>query len=200
MGRGDPRLAEDELAAALRRGERSALRRFYDEQRDAALRTALRILGQRADAEDAVHDAFVALQAGIAGFRGRGTLAAWFFRILTRRCLELRRRRARERADTAGRLSELPGPPAPAGAALGELARALDAALGELPLRQRLVFGLTEIEGFRSVEVARILGLDAGTVRFHLFRARRALQQRLAAHRPPVDVVPLALSGEGAES
>ncbi len=58
--------------------------------------------------------------------------------------------------------------------------RALEQALGELPLRQRQVFLLREWQGFSVEETARILGCSAGAVKQHHFRALKALRGKLA--------------------
>jgi RNA polymerase sigma-70 factor (ECF subfamily) len=57
-------------------------------------------------------------------------------------------------------------------------------ALARLPERQREVFDLVDLQGFAAHEVAALLGLDDGTVRAHLFRARRAVRAAILALAP----------------
>ena len=58
----------------------------------------------------------------------------------------------------------------------------LDREIQKLPLQQRLVFTLLEVEGCSHAEVQEILDLKAGTVRYHLHQARRVLRTRLACY------------------
>ncbi len=173
------------IVEALKQGDRLAFRRFHDERKDAALRLALRILGNREDAEDAVQDAFVDLFRHIDGFREASSLSTWFYRIVVTSCLRVRDRRARRRdaqpgrEDTGSDAALAAKAPAAPGPEVSEAARALDAALGRLPERQRVVFCLSEVEGLAAGEVAEVLGIDAGTARYHLSKARARLREIL---------------------
>ena len=168
-------IRDSHLASALARGEQSAYRLLYQRHGPAMLRIATRILGRREDAEDAVQDAFVRLYRSAAAFKGRSSLSTWIYRIVVNTCLhELRQQRTRACLASADALStEAPDP------ATSEAQAVLEREVAELPDRQRLVFTLAEIERISLTEVARILTLRPGTVRYHLFKARKQLQERL---------------------
>ena len=162
--------------------DRDAFRRFYLAEHGRALRVAARILGELASAEDAVHDAFVAAYRGFPALRESDRASSWFLRIVVRQCLRVQGRftAARLELDAAAGEFRAPSPTGPD----FELRDHLKQALARLPLRQRTSFWLKEIEGFTAVETASILGLSSATVRFHCFRARRALRRSLAAFDP----------------
>ncbi len=146
-----------------------------------AFRIALRLLGQREDAEDLVQEAFVLAFQHLDRFRLGQPFGPWFHRILVNRGLNLRRGRARRAMqsitedvpageDSPGRLAER-----------SELADRLRAALATLPERERTIVELFDLEGFDSGEIAQILELPRGTVRWLLHRARQALRREMHA-------------------
>jgi RNA polymerase sigma-70 factor (ECF subfamily) len=174
--------SDQALVDSLKRGDLSAFRELYQRHRDSMLRLAIRVLGHRADAEDAVHDAFLTLYGKVAGFRGRSAFTTWFYRIVVNACLQIQRRTPRH--------SELGDQDAVTTLADKSEAREtleiLDRAIQALPLKQRTVFSLAEIEGFSLKETAAILGIRSGTARYHLHmaksRLRKGLRQWLGPH------------------
>jgi RNA polymerase sigma-70 factor (ECF subfamily) len=141
-------------------------------------RLAARLMGNTADAEDAVQDAylraFTALRAG--RFDGRAELRTWLYRIVTNACLDgLRRRRSRP----------VPAGDWPEGSFDGRVTaearlalRELDRWLGHLPPEQRATLVLRFVEGLSSAEVATIMDCSEGAVEQRLVRARASLRQK----------------------
>ena len=144
-----------------------------------AFGVAYRLMGHREDAEDLVQEAFLAALERIDTFQpGRG-FAPWFFRILVNRGLNARKARSLRTTE------EIPdsaagGVSPEREAERMELRDGLRAALDGLPARQRTVVQLFELEGFSGPEIAGILEISEGTVRWHLHEARRALRRVLA--------------------
>jgi RNA polymerase sigma-70 factor (ECF subfamily) len=176
--------ADDEpaLVERVRRGDPAAFDALVGSYMRRAFAVAYRLLGNREDAEDLVQDAFMAVLQKIDTFeRGRG-FSPWFFRILVNRGLNARKARALRTTD------EIPVAAAAAGfsperqAEQTELRDRLRGALAALPERQRVIVELFELEGFGSTEIAEILEIADGTVRWHLHEARKALRQALAAY------------------
>jgi len=196
-----PREADTRVAVAVKAfqaaGNLDQARDVYAElverhQRRAA-RIAFHYLRDGADADEAVQDAFVKAYTHMATFREELPFEVWFTRILINGCLDrLKARRRRERwiarptidSDGVERdpAEHLPSRgPSPEDQVLrDERRRRLQAALTELPERQRLVFVLSHFEGRTSREVSAITGLNESTVRVHLFRAIRRLRSLLA--------------------
>ena len=146
-----------------------------------AFAVAFRVLGHQEDAEDVVQEAFLAALANIRTFDtsrpfGPGSIASSSPAGSTsgRPGAGGRPRRSR----TAWLASGAPGPAADAEQA--GLRATIAAALGRLPERQRMVVQLFELDGFSGAEIATMLGISPGTVRWYLHEARQALRGMLA--------------------
>ncbi len=160
-----------------------------------AMRLALYLLRDAAEADEAVQDTFVKVFTHITSYREDLPFEAWFTRILANTCRDrqkARRRRERwetigfERADRTGSavdLAQAPGP-SPEDALLGsERRQELMSAIDTLPRRQRDILLLCHVEGQSPREVGAMTGLTESTVRVHLFRALRKLRGALEAGR-----------------
>jgi len=146
-----------------------------------AFAVAYRVLGHREDAEDVVQEAFLAALANIRTFDTSRRFGPWLYRIVVTRGLNFRKSRSRrttEALDDAGVASGAPGPAA--AAEHSGLRATIAAALGRLPERQRMVVQLFELDGFSGAEIAAMLGISPGTVRWYLHEARQALRGMLA--------------------
>jgi RNA polymerase sigma-70 factor (ECF subfamily) len=149
-----------------------------------ALSVAYRVLEHPEDAEDLVQDTFLVVLEKIDTFRADRSFAPWFFRILINRALNARKAR------WVRRTSEIPADAPAAGgspetlAARAELRQRITGALAGMPEPRRTIVKLYELEGFSGPEIAEILDLAAGTVRWHLFHARSALRDALGSYAP----------------
>ena len=173
---------EAALVERVRHGEADAFDSLVSRYMRRAFSVAYRLLGNREDAEDLVQDTFLAVLRKIDTFQRGRAFSPWFFRILVNRGLNARKARALRTTDA------LPDD-APASAASperaaeqAELRGRLRTAMDGLPERQRVIVELFELEGFGGAEIAEILEISDGTVRWHLHEARKALRQVLAAY------------------
>jgi RNA polymerase sigma-70 factor (ECF subfamily) len=172
-----------ELVERLRAGDRRAVEEVYVAHHAAIRRFAQRLVGDEASAEDIVHEAFLALPRAIRAFRGEGTLRAFLIGVAvnhSRRHVRsaMSRRRATERLTDREQLAPR-SVDATDELVRARLAAALVRALDELPIDQRVVFVLCEVEQRTSVEVSAIVGAPEGTVRTRLFHAKRKLREAL---------------------
>jgi RNA polymerase sigma-70 factor (ECF subfamily) len=177
--------ADDEpaLVERVRRGDAAAFDALAGRYTRRAFAVAYRLLGNREDAEDLVQDAFMAVLQKIDTFeRGRG-FSPWFFRILVNRGLNARKSRALRTTEEIPAASAAGGASPERHAEQTELRDRLRRAMAVLPERQRVIVDLFELEGFGSMEIAEILEIADGTVRWHLHEARKALRQALAAYQ-----------------
>ena len=158
-----------------------------------AFGAALRMTGNRQDAEDLVQEAALAAYRGLATFQPGTNFKAWFFRIMMN-CYLTSRRRARPetsmeeledshaayyfmRTAEAGLHARFDDP---AAATIGQMAQEdVARALEGLPEEFRIVCTLYFMEDLSYQEIADILGLPVGTVRSRLHRGRKMLQKRL---------------------
>ncbi|HEU0299379.1 MAG TPA: sigma-70 family RNA polymerase sigma factor [Longimicrobium sp.] len=173
---------EPALVERVRRGDPAAFDALVTRYLRRAFAVAYRLLGNREDAEDLVQETFMAVLQKIDRFERGRPFSPWFFRILVNRGLNARKARAVRATD------EIPGDAAAAGASperhaeQAELRARLRRAMEALPERQRVIVELFELEGFGGPEIAEILEISDGTVRWHLHEARKALRQALAAY------------------
>jgi RNA polymerase sigma-70 factor, ECF subfamily len=181
-GRAAPAVEVDdtELVERVRAGETAAFDLLVTRHMKRAYSVAYRLLGQREDAEDLVQDAFLAALEKIDTFKAGRSFAPWFYRILVNRGLNSRKSRSLRRMDAL--------PPEIADTSRSplrdteqaELREQLTVVLATLPPRQKSIVELFELEGFSSLEIAEVLGLSDGTVRWHLHQARAKLREALA--------------------
>ena len=176
MSDSPPRLLSEEqhLLAGCLAQDRQAQSRLYQQYKTAMFSSALRILGDRVLAQDALQEAFVDIFQGLAGFRQQSTLGAWIKIIVVRRALLTLRHEQRMEVYDQDRHPE------PLVAWHDNLTgEALDKAIGELPAGYRAVFCLVEVEGYAHSEVAEMLGIAEGTSKSQLYHAKRLLQRKL---------------------
>lgn len=168
------------LVERVRAGEAAAFDLLVTRHMKRAFSVAYRLLGQREDAEDLVHEAFLAALQKIDTFQSGRSFAPWFYRILVNRGLNARKSRSLRR------MEELPAEVTDhAHSPLRETERSelrdqLVGAVATLPPKQQAIVQLFEVEGFSSPEIAEILELSDGTVRWHLHQARAKLREAMA--------------------
>ncbi|MCD7440778.1 sigma-70 family RNA polymerase sigma factor [Streptomyces lincolnensis] len=173
------------LAIRAAEGDEDAFSVLVRRHAPALIRLATRLLGSRAEAEDAVQDAFLSAWRSLPEFHGRASFGTWMYRIVTNRCLNvLRARKPVAPLETVGDLPAAEHATSPvriteARDAVRELREALDL----LSAEQRACWVLRELDG-RSYEfVADAVGISQEAVRARVFRARRCLTQALGAWR-----------------
>lgn len=168
-----------ELVAAVRRGDAVAADALVRRHYRAAFATALAVLGESMDAEDACQDGFVRALDRIDDCRAPDRFVYWLLSIVRHHALNLRERR---RVRSGPPLDEVDAPArgdASGRAAQGELRARLVAALGRLTVVQREVILLKHLEGWEHRQIADALGISEGMSRQHVFEGRRILRQSL---------------------
>jgi RNA polymerase sigma-70 factor (ECF subfamily) len=175
-----PGESDETLAERVRQGEATAFDTLVERHMRRAFAVAYRILRHREDAEDLVQEAFLIALERIDSFERGRSFAPWFFRIVVNRGLNARRSRVLRTTEEipAGAAARGAGPDVEA--ERSEAREHISAAAARLPERERGVLRLFELEGFSGAEIAQILEIPDGTVRWHLHRARRAMREMLA--------------------
>ena len=95
MSQPSPQPSDDDLLARSSRGDREALEQLFQRYRLAAYRVAHRLLGNEADALDAVQDGFIKALTHLSGFQGRSSFKTWLLRVVSNSALDLGRQRGR---------------------------------------------------------------------------------------------------------
>lgn len=151
---------------------------LFERYADGIYTLGVRILRDRHLAEDLVQDTFVKVLRGTAPYSGEGSLAGWVYRIGYNQALDtLRKRRETPLDATAPEIwVTQTDSSAETRAMAGELARALDAAILELPETLRSAFVLRDVEELSTKEVAEVLEIGESAVKMRLSRAREQLR------------------------
>lgn len=174
--------SDDELVAAIRRGETAAFEKLMRRYNQRLFRTARALLRNEAEAEDVVQETFVRAFRHLDEFEGRSSVATWLTRIALNEALaRVKRARRFESADNdqEGRTlrveSSRPGPEEETAAR--ELRAVLTAAVDALPDELRSIFVMREVEGMSTLEAAEVLQISSEAARVRLHRARAELQR-----------------------
>ena len=164
------------LLAAAQDGDVDAFEALVRRHQTAVYRVALRMLGSRADAQDATQDTFVRAWRALPRFRRHSAVSTWFYRIVTRRSLDLiAARRPTEHIDDL----EFASATDPARTTeQQERLRAVTQAIAALPGEQRAALVLREFEGLSYQEVAEVLGTSLPAVKGRIHRARLTVIQQ----------------------
>ncbi|MEP1143339.1 MAG: sigma-70 family RNA polymerase sigma factor [Henriciella sp.] len=166
----------DELLVTLARaGDRKAANRLAARWYPRLMRTALRLLQDRGDAEEAVQEAWAGICRGWPRLSDPAMFPGWAFGILRRKCVDRIRKTQTDRARTA----PLEAAPEPSQPARGELQVEIDQALSGLSDEHRLAAILYFGEGLRLNEIAAVTGVPVGTAKSRIFHARQHLKSRL---------------------
>ncbi|MFF0368726.1 RNA polymerase sigma factor SigM [Micromonospora sp. NPDC005087] len=179
-----------ELLRAHASGDRDAFAELFHRHRDRLWAVALRTLGDREEAADALQDALLSAHRAAARFRGDSAVTTWLHRIVVNACLDrIRRRQAHPTVplpdgNRAGDGSGTPGVEPAAPAQDHDTALVVREALAALPVEQRAALVLVDLQGYPVAEVARILGVAEGTVKSRCARGRTRLAVLLGHLRP----------------
>ena len=167
---------------------------LYHDNADRMHRFAQRLCGETEDARDLVQETFLNAYRGLPQFRGDAQFSTWLYRIASRICLAMRRRRKGEpehelsieefipTSDGELRLQIAADGLTPEQAlANKQLRRALRQAIQQLPAKYRLVLVLRDMEGLSAKEVGTVIGLSERAVKSRLHRARLFVRRELTA-------------------
>lgn len=174
-------MKDAELAVLAQAGNREAFGELVRRYAGQARRVARAVLRDPQDADDAVQDAFLSALRNLGRYDATRPFGPWLLRIVSNAALDrLRRERVRATEAIAPEVAARDAAPDRL-ADRAALSDALRAALATLPERQRVAVVLFDVEGYSHGEIAEILGIPEGTVRSHVFHARRTLRAALAA-------------------
>jgi len=171
------------LASSVATGDANAFVALVTQLQPRVFRWAVALSGDVDEAEDITQEVFIRVYRAAGTFRGDGPFEAWLYRI-TRRVLLRMRRKKQSPPEHAGSPLEVyvtdPGARVDRHRAV-ELIREMAA---ELPMRQREVFVLCDLEGHTPSEAAQLIGVKDVSVRASLFKARAAIRRSILATHP----------------
>lgn len=172
-------MTDSEIIAEVLRGNASAERELYDAHMDRIYRLAWRMAGDESLARDLTQDTFIRAFSRLADFRGDSSLSTWLHSIAVSVILnglkKVKRIHGREMGGDA-----LPEVAISVREAEPDLKVRLRRAIELLPDGYRTVFVMHDVEGYTHEEIASALGVQPGTSKAQLFRARARLRTELA--------------------
>ena len=173
---------ERELIERCRSGDDTAFAELVDHYKDLVYGLIYRMVRDRGIADDLAQDVFLKVHRGLPYFRGEARLSTWIFRIVQNACVQSR---AARRPDVP--LEDVSDPNRPprqfgsedqAFGAIEDRDR-LDKALAQLPPNYRMLVVAHYMRGVQYEALAEALNLPLGTVKTHLYRAKRRLRELL---------------------
>lgn len=178
------------LVEQAKQGSREAFTALMELHQAKVYNLALRMTGSPEDAADLSQEAFLNAWRGLPSFQGDSAFSTWLYRLTSNACIDfLRREKRRQNVDSALSLDDgetdlasvIPDrAPSPQAVLEGkELKEAIRQGLEQLSEEHRQVLVLREVTGLSYAEIAKVTGLEEGTVKSRIARARLALRNIL---------------------
>ena len=167
---------ERELIERCRAGDDSAFGELVDRYKNLVYAMVYRMMPDRSQVDDLAQEVFLKVHRGLPYFRGDARLSTWIYRIVSNVCVQAR---------ASGRRLPTRVEPVDAGAADAsfadfELKDRLDKAMDQLPENYRLLIAAHYLQGVQYEALAEALDIPVGTVKTHLYRAKRRLRELLS--------------------
>lgn len=161
-------------------GDLAAFEELVRRNQARAWALAWRCLGDAAEAEDIVQEAFLKIFKAASRYQPSASFRTYLYRVITRLCIDSEEKKHPEYTDNLGFIPDLARGPE-ALVAQNELSDAVRKCLADLPMNQRLAITLRHYDAMSYDEIAEILDVSTKAVDSLLQRARDALRQRLGA-------------------
>ena len=174
-------LSDEALMERTGRGDEAAYRIIVERHLSRSLGFATRMLGDRADGEEVMQEAFLKLWRGAPSWEAGGArFTTWFYRVVLNLCIDRQRKRRGRQVpieDAGDPQDERQG--AEADLHDRQVSRQIDGALAQLPDRQREALSLCYLQGLSNKEAADVLQMNIKALESLLTRGRAALKQKL---------------------
>ena len=181
-------MEERELVRAAQGGDQGAFGQLVEANQGKIYTLCYRMTGNPEDAADLTQEAFLNAWRGLGGFGGQSSFSTWLYRLASNACIDFLRREKRRSAlsmtlegEGEDKQAEIPDETASPERSLEkkEARQAVRKALAALSPEHREVLMLRELEGLSYQEIGQALGLEEGTVKSRIARARLALRDFL---------------------
>ena len=175
----------EELVRAAAKGDEDAFAELVRLHEKKVYNLALRMCGNAEDACDAAQEAFLSAWKGLPNFRGEAGFPTWLYRLTSNAAIDLLRKNKNQRGEVSLDCEDTGIDPVDDGPSLqeqaegAELREAVAAGLALLSVDHRQVLVLREMQELSYEEISAMLGVDLGTVKSRISRARSALRKIL---------------------
>lgn len=183
---------ETELIQKAAQGDQDAFARLLELHQNKVYGLTLRLVGSPEDAMELTQETFFNAWRGLPNFHADSKFSTWLYRLATNAAIDFLRREKRRKNlstiplstdDDSDRVLDIPDQRFTPQSQLErqELQEAVHRGLGQLSDEHRQVLVLRELNGLSYTEIAQVLGIEEGTVKSRIFRARLALRNILLA-------------------
>ena len=185
-------MSDKEFIEKLKQGKQDAFSQLLDDFQQKVFGTCISFVPNKEDAEDIAQEVFLEVFKSISKFKGNSKLSTWIYRIATNKCLEfIRKKNTKKRfafmqtimgneipMDKTSYFTDFNHP----GIVLEnkEKSAIIFKAINTLPETQRVIFTLAKIDGKSYQEIVEITGKSLSSVESIMFRAKKALKEKLA--------------------
>lgn len=180
--------SDELLLRRAQKGDAEAFEELMVAQESRMYAIALRMMGNREDAQDCAQEAMVRIYRAMGSFKGQSSLATWIYRITMNTCLDELRRRKVRKVTSLDTLVESGWSPTDKGETpeeyglRSEKQTVLNDAIQSLPDDMRAAIVLRDIKGYTYDEIADILNANVGTIKSRISRGRERLREILSKH------------------
>lgn len=183
-------MTEQELVERAKKGDESAFEALVTENEKRIYNLCRRLTGNPEDAAELTQEAFLNAWRGLGRFQGESSFSTWLYRLASNACIDFLRKEKRRQSlsmtvslddEEEARQVELPDERYTPERELEriEVRQAVEAGLEKLTPEHRQVLVMREINGLSYAEIGGVLGLEEGTVKSRIARARNALRKVL---------------------
>lgn len=167
---------QEALIEKCKRGDIGSFKQLYDQYAGAMFNTSLRIVKNRADAEDVLQEAFIDIHRNLHQYRGQSTVGAWMKRIVVNRSIDfLRKKKVHfEEIEDKNEFEYYSESSSSEGSVKLRVNEVI-AGIQKLPPGYRTVLSLYLLEGYDHKEIAQVLQVSESTTRTQYIRAKKRL-------------------------
>lgn len=169
-----------ELILMAKNGDQAAFRQLVTAYKGSVFRHALALLNDRMEAEDVTQEAFVKVYYSLPKLENEYAFVSWLTRVVTNLCYDKNKKLSKKKALVTDELNEditMQKGPSPIESTITKMS--IKEAMQKIPIEQRNVLILREIQGYSYAEISHLLHIPLGTVKSRISTARENLKKEL---------------------